>query len=39
MSKCSDTATARKIIPDEGHTLKEFHFVVSRLPFFGAAFA
>ena len=35
LGKCSDTATARKIVPDEGHTLKEFHLIVSRRPFFG----
>jgi hypothetical protein len=39
MGKYSDSAAARKVIPDEGDTLKQFHLVVSRRPFFGAAFA
>ena len=35
MSKCSNSATARKIVPDERHTLKKFHLIVSRRPSFG----
>jgi hypothetical protein len=32
MGKCSDSAAARKVIPDEGDTLKQFHLVVSGRP-------
>ena len=37
--KGSDSATTRKMIANERHTLKQFHFVVSRRPFVEAAFA
>ena len=36
MGKGRDTATARKIIADEGDALKGFHFIVSRRPYLGA---
>ena len=38
MGKGSDPAAARKMIADERNTPKRFHLVVSRRPFFGAAF-
>src|ERR1700693_1079063 len=39
MGKGSDSADARKMIADEGQTLRQFHLAVSRRPFVGAAFA
>jgi len=39
LGECRYAAKARKMVPDESHTLKEFHFVDSRRPVFAAAIA
>ena len=39
MGEGRDSAAAREIIPDEGHTLEQFHLIVSKQLITGAAFA